>query len=166
MEIGASSAGPEMKDIVFADCDIIDTKGTAISILHSGNSWLHHVRYEDIRIELGEQYDRPRLQKGRDDKFISKQDDDFYPRLLHLVIRKTIYIDNDERGKATDITFKNIHVRSFRQPTSYMSGLDEEHGFKRVRIENLRFNDEKPVENASQMKLGIARFVSDVQIVP
>lgn len=166
MEIGASSAGPEMKDIVFEDCDIIDTKMTAISILHSGNAWLHHVRYENIRIELAEKYDRPRLQKSRDDKYIPKKDDDFYPRLMSLLVRKTIYIENDERGKASDITFKNIHVRCFRHPTSYVSGLDEEHGFKRIRIENLRFNDEPPVENADQMKLGIGKFVSDIQIVP
>ena len=166
MEIGASTAGAEMKDIVFEDCDIIDTKGTAISILHSGNAWLHDVRYENIRIELAEKYDRPRIQKSRDDKYTPKPDDDFYPRLMSLLIRKTIYIDSDERGKASDITFRNIHVRSFRQPTSYLSGLDEEHGFKRVRIENLRFNDQAPVQSADQMKLGIGKFVSDVQIAP
>ena len=166
MEIGASTAGAEMKNIVFENCDIIDTKGKAISISHSGNAWLHDVRYENIRIELGDAYDGPRIQKDKNERFVPKKDDPFYPSLLGLGIRKTIYIDNDERRRASDIAFKNIHVRCARTPSSSISGFDEEHGFKGVLIENLRFNDQPPVENAAQMKLRIGKFVDGVQIVP
>lgn len=166
MEIGASSAGPEMKHIVFTDCDIIDTKGKAISMSHSGNAWLHDVRYENIRVELGDAYDAPRIQKSKDDVFVPEKNSSFYPSLLGLGIRKTIYIDNNERGKASDIVFKNIHVQCARQPSSYVSGFDEEHGFNGIRIENLRFNNQAAVTNAAQMKLRIGKFVKDVQFLP
>jgi len=166
MEIGASTAGTEMKNIVFEDCDIIDTQGKAFSISHSGNAWLHDVRYENIRVELGDAYDGPRIQKDKNDRFVPKKNDPFYPSLLGLHIVKTIYIDNDERGKASDIVFRNIHVRCARTPTSHIAGFDEAHGFKGVRIENLRFNDQASVTNASQMKLNVGKFVSDVKILP
>jgi hypothetical protein len=81
---------------------------------------------------------------------------------MEIVIHKTNYSQDEQRGTVQDVIFTDIAVTSSRPPPSSFRGIDAEHGVGGVTIANLRFNGQ-PVRSAPEARLQIGPHVSDVQ---
>jgi hypothetical protein len=161
MEIGAETCAPEIADIVFQDCDIVRTTHIAMDIQHGDRAAIHNIRFENIRVEIDDQNPQPRMQNNREEKYPAAPESPYSPTLMEIVIYKTNYSQDEQRGTVRDVTFSDIAVTSTRPPPSSFRGIDAEHGVGDVTIANLRFNGQ-PVRNAPEARLQIGPHVSDV----
>jgi hypothetical protein len=62
------------------------------------------------------------------------------PDLLVIVIYKTAWWQDQERGTVRDVVFRSISVAGKRPPLSSFASFDAEHNARGVKIESLRFN--------------------------
>ena len=119
MEIGYETRCEEICDITFRDIDVVHCEyegwqsGGVFTIHNGDRAHVHHVLYEDIRIE------------GADEK------------LIDFKILDSRYSKDRTRGKITDITLRRVQVVSGPFPVSVLRGWEEGHLIERVRIEDL-----------------------------
>ena len=162
LEIGAETSAPEISDILFEDCDIIRATQVALGISHGDRATVRDVRYKNIRIELGDDNPRPRLQASPEDRYESKPGDDYLPLLLAVNINATPYSKDVELGNVRDVLLENVSVTGPRMPESFLRGFDAGHTVQGITINNLRFNG-KPIQDATAAHLAIGPHVSDVR---
>ena len=123
IEIGHELINPEIRRVVFRDCDILACHGhgAPLSINNAGHSMVRDILFEDIRIEH------------------------FYDFLIAFRIRESRWSHGAGRGQVRDVRLRDIQVReSIMNPgysLSVIGGADPEHQIEDVRIENFRIND-------------------------
>jgi len=161
MEIGAETSAPEIADIVFQDCDIVRTTHIAMDIQHGDRAAIRDVSFENIRVEIDDRSPQPRMQSSREEKYPAAPESPYCPTLMEIVIHKTNYSQDEQRGTVRDVIFADIAVTSPHPPPSSFRGIDAEHGVDGVTIANLRFNGQ-PVRSATEARLQIGPHVSDV----
>jgi len=162
LEIGAETAAPEFADIRFRDCDIIRTTHIAMDIQCGDRAVVHDVRYENISVETDDVCPSPRMQGNRDEWYVANPNDEYVPNLLVIVIARTPYSQDTERGSVHDITYQDITVTGRRAPRSFFVGLDAQHTVQGVTVDNLRFNG-KPANSAAEAGLALGAHVSGVR---
>jgi len=160
MEIGAETCAPEIADIAFEDSDIVRTTHIAMDIQHGDRAAVRNVRFENVRVEIDDRNPLPRLQQSREEKYPADAGD-YCPALMVIVIYKTHYSRDTERGTVRDVLFKDISVFG-RVPPSSFRGFDAAHGVENVTIQNLRFNGQ-PLRDAAAARLTIGPHVRGVQ---
>ncbi|MHC4399591.1 MAG: glycosyl hydrolase family 28 protein [Planctomycetota bacterium] len=69
MEIGAETCAPEMRDVLFADCDIIHTCHIAMDIQHGDRATIENIHFDNVRVEIDDEAYQPRMQRQRDEKY-------------------------------------------------------------------------------------------------
>jgi hypothetical protein len=179
LEIGAETSAPEMTDVVFRDIDVIRTTHIALDIQHGDRAAVHDIRFEDIRVEVDDFNPVPTMQEQRNQKYNPNPDApvgacggcatpsgkvDYIPNLFVIIILKTGYSRDQERGTIRDVVFKDISVTGKRMPPSSFTGFDADHDVRGVRIENLRFNG-RLITSAAGAGLQIGKYVQDLRFV-
>lgn len=164
LEIGAETCAPEFDDIRFVDCDIVHTAHIAMDIQHGDRALIHHVRFDDIRVEMDGEELPPQLQRKQGETYTESQKRKKYlPQLLVIVIRGNFYSKDSERGNVRDILFRNIAIVAPRMPSSSFQGLDAEHTVDGVRLEEFSFNG-KPVTSLEALHLSLGKHVTNVTL--
>lgn len=106
IEIGYGLSCKEITNLRFRDCDIIHCEyegnmgGSAISIHQADSAWIHHIYYEDIRVE------------------------DVAQKLFDIKDLDCKYTWDAVKGRVEDIYFKNIKVLNGQFPVSLISGYE------------------------------------------
>jgi len=104
LEIGFETLCDAMSDIRFSNCDILHCgfegheSGAVLSIHNGDRADIHHVRYDDIRVEDAQQ------------------------KLIDLKILHSQYTKDDKRGRIHDILFRNVRVVDGPFPVSIIRG--------------------------------------------
>jgi hypothetical protein len=161
LEIGAETSAPEMADIVFRDCDIVRTAEIAMDIQHGDRAKVKDVLFERIRLEIDDVNWKCQIQNGRDDKFAF--DTRFRPQLLVLIIYKTAYSRDVERGTIERVTVRDCSVTGKPLPPSRLQGFDAQHGVQGVAIANLRING-RIMHSLQEAAIQVGPHVRDVRI--
>ena len=146
LEIGAETKAQEICNIVFRDCDVIrDVGGVACDVQNVDYADVHHVTFEDIRVEYDDVCQPPIMQKTEEDNFDDKTECDYLPDLLgvHVIYIEEYSGEGAKRGKNRFITFKNIRVTAPRMPSSHFRGYDTDSGCENISIEGLWLNGER-----------------------
>ena len=162
MEIGAETCAPEIADVSFEDCDIVRTTHIAMDIQHGDRGAVRDIRFQKIRIEIDPTNPIPRMQKAPGETYSGHDGEGHLPSLMTMVIFKTFYSKDRERGAIRNVLFKDIDVLSAQMPPSSFRGFDDKHGIDSVTLENVRFNG-KPVRGAEAARLHIGQYVTNVR---
>ena len=102
------------------------------------------------------------MQANREEKYAAAPDNGYAAKLMEIVIYKTGYSKDTERGTVRDVVYSDIAVTGPQLPPSSFRGFDAEHGVEGVTVANLRLNG-KPVLNASEARLQIGPHVRSVE---
>jgi len=144
LEIGAETVASEISDLRFEDCDIIHTTHVAMDVQNGDRGRCHNIRFQNIRVEMDDDFSAPVYQERQDQTYTVKADTSYVSPLIGLEIIHCMWSqDHDTRGHIYDIQFKDITVTARRTPPSYLRGFDAEHIVQDVTIENLRINGER-----------------------
>ncbi|MDO5579889.1 MAG: glycosyl hydrolase family 28 protein [Planctomycetia bacterium] len=165
IKMGGETSAPSFTNVAFENINIIRTSGTAISIPMHDRARISDIRFENFRINIDSDQQRPALQKNREDHYIPQdvKGSPYCPTLLQIAIKQNFYSKDKELGQLRNVLFRNIQVYTKLQPKSFFEGADADHDVQGIRIENLRFNDDPPVSDAKQMNLKVGNFVSDLK---
>ena len=164
LEIGAETRAEEICDIRFCNCDLIHLTGPALDCMNVDYADVHHVTYEDIRIEADEEIPKMVIQQ-RDGETYVNPDPSYMPSTVcaRVVFHHEYSAGGARRGKNRHITFRNVNVLGPHSPKVRMEGYDETHKTEHILIENLTWNG-KPVTELSGEAWDIRDFADDVKI--
>lgn len=152
MEVGFELYSDEVKNIRFENIDIIHVEdGAAMSIHNAGQSHVHDVVFENIRVKDADQklfdvaffFSQWSPDGIRNPEFIEK-------KYLHGAwdgVQK-IPPGKEEyhrkfRGKISNVTFRNISIEGGLLPFSVFHGFDTEKNISGITIENLTYMGKK-----------------------
>lgn len=146
LEIGFELNSAEVRDVVFRDNDIIHIEdGAAISIHNAGRATVHHILYDNIRIEDANQklFDLAifRSRYSEDSSKDAKENKALY---LNGAWDGVLAVPQAEkaahaafRGRIEDVVFRDIHIVDGLFPYSVFYGYDSTHAVKDVTIQDL-----------------------------
>lgn len=106
LEIGYETRCDEITDIIFRNCDIVhcqyegNQSGGVLTIHNADRAHVHHVCYENIRIE------------------------DAQEKFIDIKTLDSKYSRDRERGMINDIAFKNIEITGGSFPVSIIRGFE------------------------------------------
>ncbi len=147
LEIGAETNADEYRNIIFHDCDCIHIVDIALRVHNCDRAHIHHLIYDNIRIEYSKYYVRPMGQVSDDAKFVPTP---HIPYALMISFEKNTFYSNAKvKGKVTDVLFKDIQIIGDgleEMPPVLFESYDAEHNTDGVIIENLTKNGEKITE--------------------
>jgi hypothetical protein len=114
LEIGFETSADTIQNIRFMNSDIIHTEGPEGTFtIHNGDhAIVKNVLYENINVEDVQGY------------------------LIDFKILFSQYSTGNERGKISDVYFKNIQVEGERLPSSLLFGFDKEHRIVNITLDN------------------------------
>jgi hypothetical protein len=161
LEIGAETSAPEMAHIVFRDCDIVRTADVALDVQHGDRAAVKDVTFENIRLEIDDVNHAPRLQKTPEDTYTDNTN--YCPRFLVLVVVKTPYSHDEERGTMENVRVRDCSITGKPLPPSYLRGFDAEHGIRDVTIANLKINGQI-VRSLEEAGIQIGPNVQDARL--
>jgi hypothetical protein len=149
IEIGFELYSNEVKNIRFENIDIIHVEdGAAMSIHNAGPAHVHHVVFENIRLEDVRQklfdvaifFSQWGPDGIRDQEFITSHYlHGAWDGVQKIPEGREAYHERF-RGTISDVVFRNIHVVDGGLPFSVFHGFDEQRDIARVLVENLTFH--------------------------
>ena len=152
IEVGFELYSDEVKNIRFENVDIIHVEdGAAMSIHNAGQSNVHDVVFENIRVEDADQklfdvaifFSQWGPDGIRDPEFIKTSYlHGAWDGVQKIPEGKEDY-HSQFRGKISNIVFKDIHVVGGLLPFSVFHGFDKEKNVSGIRIENLTYLGKK-----------------------
>ncbi len=152
IEVGFELYSNEVKNIRFENIDIIHVEdGAAMSIHNAGQSNVHDVVFENIRVEDARQklfdvaifFSQWGPDGIRNKDFIAKNYlHGAWDGVQKIPEGKETY-HKQFRGTISNITFRNIQVTGGLLPFSVFHGFDEEKNISGVTIENMSYMGEK-----------------------
>ena len=141
LEIGAETRAREIRNVVFRDCDILAVHEVAMDVQNCDQAHVHDIVFDDIRVE----YDPEAPESA-----YSSSARDFRPasrrraaRLAEAIIH---YIPEyskagaENRGRISDVVFRNVDVYAPTLPPGRLWGFDDAHRVERVRFAGIRLN--------------------------
>ena len=141
LEIGAETVADRYTNMVYRNCDILRSDHGALRIQSGDRAEVSHVLYEDIRVEFSKHDQGHKLQNADEDTFVPPENWTWY------LIRGWIYCnrwsDDGILGNVHDITYRNIAAYTDDDslvPAISFKGVDEEHRFHNITIENVTLN--------------------------
>lgn len=142
LETGAECCAEHMRNLTFRNIDVIRSLDVAMNIGNVDYGWVHDVLFEDIRVETDEVYQQPRIQRDDAESFPVDPDSAWLPSLMSCSVTKHHEYSQGrpERGRISDIAFRNIQVFSDRMLPSFFSGYDAGHRVENVSIDGLFLN--------------------------
>ena len=163
LEIGAETATPYMRRIIFRDCDLIHTSIAAIDIQHGDNAMIEDILYEDIRVEMDGEQLRPQFQQNRDDAYIANTSGPYLPELFFIGIAQNLWSTAKQLGSVTNVRYKNIHAIAPRPPGSNFYGADAGHTVRDIQFDSVFING-KAATSLAELGIVVGPFVSNVRI--
>lgn len=159
LEIGAETQAEAIRNVVFQDVDIIHFVHRAMDIQNGDRATVEHVLFEDIRVEEA-------LVEGEEREDITGyvSNPENVGLLAELIIGRTPYSKDSQRGQIRDVVFRDITAIGARWPRIRLKGLDADHTVERVTFENLRIQ-EQAIRSAEQARAEIGPHVRDVQFI-
>lgn len=163
LELGAETNAPEYRNIIFRDCDLIHGSTIHLDIQHHNRAYIHHILFENIRIE----YNRHQLSE-----MIQERDEDVYtdtgtlrqPMLIAIPIYDMgLFSEDGLHGRVSDVLFRNIGIYTdgcLQKPVIQLNGLSPECTVSRVQIENITLNGKRLGETDTDLHIG--PFTSDI----
>lgn len=163
LELGAETNAPECRNILFRDCDLIHGSTIHLDIQHHNRAYIHHIQFENIRIE----YNRHQLSE-----MIQERDDQVYtdtgalrqPMLIAIPIYDMGLFSKDGlHGRVSDVLFRDIQIYAdpgLPRPVIQLSGLSQESTVTRVQIENITLNGKHLCPADTDLHIG--PFTSDI----
>lgn len=114
LEMGLASACPEMKNIIYKDCDLIHNSFACLSINNGQWAYIHDVVYENINIEYSK-FCKPFVIQKDDSHIYDGQDAVQIPIFARITDGRRNWQgnkakDEDPRCKISDILYKNISI--------------------------------------------------------
>ena len=147
LEIGAETRAREIRNVTFRDCDILAVHDVVLDVQNCDQAHVHDVVFEDIRVE----YDPLAAKTVR-----SASARDFNPHdlrepapLAGVIIH---YIPEyskagaENRGRVSDVAFRDIDVYSPKLPGGFLAGFDPDHRVERVKFDRIRLNGQDVTE--------------------
>ncbi|MBE6615856.1 MAG: hypothetical protein E7631_11210 [Ruminococcaceae bacterium] len=141
LEIGAETRAEEISDIFFTDCDIIHTCGPVLDCCNVDYADVHHVIFQNIRIELDEVVPPPRYQYYDDVPY-----GDVSPGYVPSLIRSDVQFHHEysaggtRRGVNRDLLFSDIRITGDVVPVFGFAGYSDEACCKDIEIRNIYRN--------------------------
>jgi len=168
LEIGAETCAEQYRNIVFSDCDVIHSSSKAIDIQNSGYAHVHHVIYENIRVEYSKYCEEPIYQHS-DEMIYEPKAETHIPYLMFANVMN-YYADILKPGciygKNSDIRYENIQAivdEGLPVPPSRFYGIGEISDTSGIYIKNLQLN-EKRCESLEAGNIQVGPFASDIKI--
>lgn len=166
-EIGIETAGPEYKNIVFKNCDLIHNALAAMCISNGCYADIHDVLFENINIEL--QNEMEPVVQFEDGKSYNAENKTSLPHLImnsnspYAIRQKSL--DGDMRkvysqlGKIHDIVYRNINVITENddiRPRIIIESHDSETNLRNFTFDNICINGTRAVD----FKLFDSKFIN------
>jgi hypothetical protein len=162
LEIGAETCAPEITRVTYRNCDIVHTADVALDVQHGDRAAIKDVLFDNVRCEIDDVTYAPRIQHSRDEQFPAHSQ--FCPGLLVLLIVKTAYSQDKERGTLENVMVRDCSVIGKRRPPSLLQGFDAQHAVRNVTIANMRINGQ-PVHSPAEGAINIGPHVHEVRVV-
>ncbi len=162
-EIGAETCAKEIRNIVYRDSDILHGTYMHMDIQNGDGGHVHHVLYEDIRIEYTKYETEPILQESDEMEYEPKPETHM-PYLFLAEISHNIWNKQNQSGHTSDITLRNISAvvdDGLPMPPIELRGEDKEHNVERIVFENVTVNG-APISDSDVTKND---FVYDVEVL-
>ena len=142
LEIGAETRAKEICDITFRDCDLLRTTHIACDVQNVDYADVHHITFDDIRVELDPVSQQPIHIGLNADTYAEDPNSTYMPMLLcsNVTYIEEYSRDREHRGVNRDILYRNIAVTAPKMPLSHFRGWDAEHTSREVTVENLTLN--------------------------
>ena len=163
LEIGAETAADEMRMIRFTNCDVIHSTGTVFSIHNVHHGHVHHVLYDNIRVEYDTHAPHPQLQPDDETPFCEKPDDHLPDLICDWIQNHHEYSGQAKRGRISDISFQNIQVSAPKMPPVNFVGYDADHKVSHIRIEGLTLNG-VPVQTQEALGAHQNEYCEDIVV--
>ena len=143
LEIGAETCAPFYRNVIFRQCDCIHVSSTAMDIQHCDFAHIHHICYENIRVELSKYDMTEALQKEDGRPFCPIHGS---PRLIFAGIAGSYFSIEKIHGRISDILYRDIAVytdNEWELPKIIFSCYSKEMDVRNIRIENLTVNGKR-----------------------
>ena len=153
LDIGLATACPEIKNVVWEDCDIIHNSGICISIANGQWADVHDVTYQNINIEYAGDTERPMIQENDNDVYLPNGKT-HVPVLVRISDERRNWQGNiageDDRTKIRNICIDRINVISDHAmeelPDVQIRKTTRGSSFENIQIQNV-FLDGVPYDN-------------------
>ncbi len=163
LEIGAETAAPEYKNIIFRDCDVIHASAVALEIHHHDRAYIHDVLYDNIRIEYSK-YDAQEVYQSSEDMEYTWSHG--VPLVAVITIPKGRGYSNDYiKGNVRNIRYNNIQILTDNEleiPSICLYGLDSEHTVEKISFSNISINGKHyPMEKGLDKNNFVSEVITD-----
>lgn len=118
LELGLETAAGEYRNITYRGCDLIHNSTGAMAISNGHYADIHHISYEDIRVEF-RKADRPQVLEGPEHPVYEWDGTPYMENLIKLtnwpmssvgIYKKSNYSKRAQHGHTHDITYRDIRV--------------------------------------------------------
>ena len=144
MEVGAETVCDEYVNIAWKNNDVIRTDQGAMRLHCDDRAYVHHISYEDIRVEYSK-YDQKSVYQGSDDMVYDPGDEPAHDHLLRCNLNCGLWSPDMRAGQIRDVVCQNITIYKDAEvpsPECRFDGYDAEHTIERVRVKNVTVNGE------------------------
>ncbi len=144
MEVGAETVCDEYVNIAWKNMDVIRTDQGAMRLHCDDRAYVHHVSYDDIRVEYS-RYDQKSVYQSSDDMVYDPGDEPAHDHLLRCSLNCGLWSPDMIPGQIRDVLCRNITVYKDDEvpaPECLFDGYDAQHTIERVRVENVTLNGE------------------------
>jgi len=162
LEIGAETRAKEIRNVTFRDCDVLAYHTVALDVQNCDQAHVHDVRFENVRVEYDPEMPRTAMSASAKDFDPTSRCDP--PALAGAVIHYIAEYSKAgaaNRGRTTDLVFRDVDVYAPKMPGGFLRGFDADHRVERVTFERLRLNG-RDVTKAFVSGLWTNAFVSGV----
>ena len=140
MDIGVDTVAPEICNITFRDCDCIHTSGTVLDVGNEDRANIHHILFENLRIEFSKHDLHQQFQHDDLEPFVPNPSKS---PLIDLFLRCGIWSTDGLYGRIENVTFRNLAIvgdaDAFRANIT-LNGFSLEHPVQNIVFEHLSYN--------------------------
>ncbi len=163
LEIGAETRAEDISDILFEDCDCIHVTGPVLDCCNVDYADVHHVTWQNIRIELDEVIPPPRYQREEKVPYGEVTPGHVPPVIYGQVSFHHEYsAGGTKRGINRDLVFQDIHIVGDVTPWFGFDGYSEAYGCRDIVIRDVYVNGKK-LATGEGYTLGLGQYCERVR---
>ena len=140
LDIGVDTVAPEIKNIIFRNCDLIHNTNSAIDVGNGDRADIHGILFENIRVEFSK-YDRACLHQASDQaEFVCQRGT---PTLIKMFLSCDTWSIDGLYGSISDVVFRNIAIITDERdlkPTLDINGYNKKHNVRGVILDHITCN--------------------------
>lgn len=162
LHIGIDLCAREVKSCTFRNCDIIHSTVSSLNVSNVDYAEVYDILYEDIRVEYDGITQEPKIQMSDEEEYVFATKPSYMPKLINAEIRKDKYsCGGTKRGKAKNISFKDISIAAPKMPPSVIAGYSDEYPVDGVILENITLNGRK-ITDISEMNVSVNEYAKNI----